>query len=70
MNCTVVNIRMDKEIPPYLEIKSATTRGPAAKPSFNGIGKPGTIKGIEPTITPINKPPKSDKKSGSRSFFS
>jgi hypothetical protein len=28
MNCTIINIRMDKEIPPYLEIKSATTRGP------------------------------------------
>ena len=59
-----------KEIPPYLEISNATISGPAANPNFNGIGKPGITNGIEPTIIPINKPPKSDKKSGSINFFS
>ena len=59
-----------KEMPPYLEIKSATMSGPAAKPSFMGTGRLGIAIGIDPRITPKSKPPKSDRKSGSRSFFS
>ena len=59
-----------KEMPPYLEINKATISGPAAKPNFKGIGNPGIMIGIEPTIIPINNPPKRDKKSGSNNFFS
>ena len=59
-----------KEIPPYLEMRSATIKGPAANPSLIGTGKLGITIGMEPKIIPKSRPPKRERKSGSNNFFS